>query len=1092
MAATLLKGQILKVLSRFAKDVDANQIKFSSLSQANLSDLVLNEEVLSNVLELPVWIKLSRAVCNRVSIQIPWTHLNSQPIRINLDEVYVDMETCAELRPFSDTSATATTEMAVDGMLVTVNTVEINFRAPGFHANIQVNRIKVFSTTPDYAACDDLRMTRLKDESRDAVLVFKCVSWQTVRIEAASGSGCHQTDGLNRSSIRLITSAGQARIALKKHISTCELMASRLQILMDDLLWVLTPSQLKAALSVLQELQALASTADSVVRTKKAARKLKSNAANRPKRPAPGSASAKIAQYFDQIDIIETSYHFHLAKLNLHICDESRGQQATPPKYEDAAILIEVDRLKLDYYPYHIPSTTRRHWLAYREPDPHFVAWQGDILGDYLHEIEKHIPDLNINPLQYLMYAILIFHVEDFRVNNMTTIRSQKSKHPKMDADYPLCCSLKKALHLPKHCAAFHLEYIVNYYPHEVPVHAPPHIMHLFCNPVQVTLDLPTLDWFTLVCAEMFSTKENESPLTFSEASIPEVVCRCELLLPKAVAPVELPESAMRDQSALLGLQMQCGKLILTNTQTGRDRSLAQSLASVNLHGKRILTPDAAFPSNLDDPDMNVILAHLTHLSRQDIAIASALWSITADPVWVEFVNLQQDKGRPVAFVEPFPVCVWMLAFEEPAYGKVVCAFADITAAALKLQSTNDGYNVQLRSLDLILKVFDSLMLNCKDIFAEAAKGKDQQPGMSVLLSAVVCLPRLEFTMLIDATERSGSVSSEPVSDSASSQRPNSADNVLTPVSPLPGRMGRASMVPPPPNSVSLRDDFTEFLPRNFDPDAVSMRSVRSESSMADLGSTLGLEDLAVVMSVVGSFEDPLLQTPTDGRMPLMNWTPRSPVLSDKNVRLVTVELGDLDVVFASWKNTVFTKLTCGDINLRPPPVEGPGTLNGDAAPPADQNKPQLSLRFHSEAKDTGGPSDSLLVIQCQDCILKCPVEASAQMGTFFKTDMVGEPMPLLLTLQRFAITVSDDQNGLHGKASSGVRIQDLTCVRGKDGIFSIEPQDTNGEYKQLLPKGLSLPTDTAEARILFLKQKQSLIAQEIRSLQDQIHGGAT
>ena len=37
--------------------------------------------------------------------------------------------------------------------------------------------------------------------------------------------------------------------------------------------------------------------------------------------------------------------------------------------------------------------------------------------------------------------------------------------------------------------------------------------MHLFCNPVQVTLDLPTLDWFTLICAEMCAREVSHAHL---------------------------------------------------------------------------------------------------------------------------------------------------------------------------------------------------------------------------------------------------------------------------------------------------------------------------------------------------------------------------------------------------------------------------------------------------------------------------------------------------------------------------------------------------------------------------------------------------
>ena len=58
------------------------------------------------------------------------------------------------------------------------------------------------------------------------------------------------------------------------HLTGCELLAARLQIIMDDLLWVLTPTQLKAAWSVVEELRLLASKADEVVRQTVAEQKL--------------------------------------------------------------------------------------------------------------------------------------------------------------------------------------------------------------------------------------------------------------------------------------------------------------------------------------------------------------------------------------------------------------------------------------------------------------------------------------------------------------------------------------------------------------------------------------------------------------------------------------------------------------------------------------------------------------------------------------------------------------------------------------------------------------------------------------------------
>lgn len=51
-------------------------------------------------------------------------------------------------------------------------------------------------------------------------------------------------------------------------------MGSRLLLILDDLLWVLTDSQLRAALHFLHSLSGLVQKANEVTRKKKAARKL--------------------------------------------------------------------------------------------------------------------------------------------------------------------------------------------------------------------------------------------------------------------------------------------------------------------------------------------------------------------------------------------------------------------------------------------------------------------------------------------------------------------------------------------------------------------------------------------------------------------------------------------------------------------------------------------------------------------------------------------------------------------------------------------------------------------------------------------------
>lgn len=57
-------------------------------------------------------------------------------------------------------------------------------------------------------------------------------------------------------------------------ILDCFILGSRLAIILDDLLWVLTDSQLKAALHFLDSLTGLIQKATQITRKAKAARKL--------------------------------------------------------------------------------------------------------------------------------------------------------------------------------------------------------------------------------------------------------------------------------------------------------------------------------------------------------------------------------------------------------------------------------------------------------------------------------------------------------------------------------------------------------------------------------------------------------------------------------------------------------------------------------------------------------------------------------------------------------------------------------------------------------------------------------------------------
>ena len=61
------------VVFRFTKNLAADKISLSTLKgEGDLSDLELDELVLTDLLDLPTWIRLTKATCNRLTIKVKY------------------------------------------------------------------------------------------------------------------------------------------------------------------------------------------------------------------------------------------------------------------------------------------------------------------------------------------------------------------------------------------------------------------------------------------------------------------------------------------------------------------------------------------------------------------------------------------------------------------------------------------------------------------------------------------------------------------------------------------------------------------------------------------------------------------------------------------------------------------------------------------------------------------------------------------------------------------------------------------------------------------------------------------------------------
>lgn len=183
------------------------------------------------------------------------------------------------------------------------------------------------------------------------MLLFKEVTWQNAKIEAKSLKDANLTP------LRLITNGASCRITLKKRIKgwikdskrplclillldSC-IMGSRMVVKLENILWVLTDMQMKAALHFLDSLSGLIQKATEIARKRKAARKLEllpeyqaqqsQHARSQEQPDVNHQPIKKPVERFALIDVVETSYHFMADKIELHFSDDNSGEKSNAP-----------------------------------------------------------------------------------------------------------------------------------------------------------------------------------------------------------------------------------------------------------------------------------------------------------------------------------------------------------------------------------------------------------------------------------------------------------------------------------------------------------------------------------------------------------------------------------------------------------------------------------------------------------------------------------------------------------------------------------------------------------------------------------------
>ncbi|EGT40580.1 hypothetical protein CAEBREN_21357 [Caenorhabditis brenneri] len=622
---SIIKNQLVKHLSKFTKNLKPEQISLDVLKgNSKLQFIEINEDVLTEILELPSWLKIKKAYCTGVAVNVPWTKLKTCPIQIFIDEINVDVELTNEkkkppksnpLGNLGDSSSYGFMNKIIENMSLYISSVEINFDSDVFGGSFMLQRLSVESRSPGWAQVKDLRHSRITCSATNRTLMFKQLSWHLLRIEASAKTSKNEQRSKINAPLRLITSGGKIRIALKKNATDGSVIHARIQTILDDILWVATLPQLRSAISFASYIADLVkeSQKNNVITTNhspdvpfiKAADKDMSNDAK--------TTSAYNIFHFDQ-----TSYHLHVKKIDLHLCDDAHTASDYPPDWdiESGAMQVTLHQVLIDVYPKAQAQSDRSTWMRYSNQNP-IAGWFKNHLSEQFLTLLGNAEDQTTKTRLERCWPQLIGFFVVLRVHDLS-VQCVSDMNTKKDGLTNLFESERHLHSLPSDQQIVHVEFGAFYHPHSDKLPVPNSAVYAQIGPFTITFDERTTRWCCYVAHALSSAIEDGNLIPEKELDIQPPTVRVNLVMPRLVLNLPGPFT-----------DFNLPKRLVTSMST---LSVSSSPIDFKDHTKFMTLADA-LGENVDVKNKLI-----NGLNR---------FHICTSPVWIEIDHGAQTKGFP-------------------------------------------------------------------------------------------------------------------------------------------------------------------------------------------------------------------------------------------------------------------------------------------------------------------------------------------------------------------------------------------------------------------------------------------------------------
>lgn len=519
---SIIKNQIIKHLSVFAKNLTPDQISVEILrGKGELRNIELNERIIAERLEFPAWLQICHARCNRVVVKVPWTKIKSMAVELHVDEIEVMIRLSSnnstninQTTNFQTTKAYDLAERVIEGLSIYVQTVMVQFESNYFGGSLMFSRLSVESKSPHFKDEKDLHMTRIHDKNFHQLIFFKQISWQLFKIEASAiknndidskPNGIKRKNALN-SPLRLITTGeGKCNIVIKKNDLNCSVVGGRIEVFLEEILWVATLLQLKSAINFYKHIMHLANS------TKK------SSTDNNPflidLQPKYSFLSANLQKIsnmeaFKKYDFPRSSHHLQIFKINLHLFDDS-SENLLPSDWgiNNGAIQATLDKLCIDFYPsYSVFEfdgrfANRSDWVCYN-PYNSCTILTKKMLSYYLHKFSKNMESSLRERFEriwpYLCSKNVIIRIENIAIQ---CVSEQNTKRDSLQHLFKQKKILSNDLSCSKisFISFFHLEFSSYFFQASNAYPLPSDSTYFILGPFEFLFDYRSVRWMVYV-----------------------------------------------------------------------------------------------------------------------------------------------------------------------------------------------------------------------------------------------------------------------------------------------------------------------------------------------------------------------------------------------------------------------------------------------------------------------------------------------------------------------------------------------------------------------------------------------------------------